>query len=92
MPPLPAASYQGTLRKNGVLFSGTATMEFRLTDPSCVSSMTYWSSGSVGVVVSTGLFRYGLGSPNETDFGNIVWKEITPYVQMNLDGGWLRQK
>ncbi|MBI4351407.1 MAG: hypothetical protein HY550_08210 [Elusimicrobia bacterium] len=80
-------SYQGTLRKNGVLFSGTAAMEFRITNAD--GSAVYWASGSTDVVVSTGLFRYALGSPNEVDFGNIVWKEITPYVQMNLDGGWL---
>lgn len=80
-------SYQGTLRKNGVLFSGAAAMEFRVTNAD--GSVVYWTSGSTDVVVSTGLFRYGLGSPDEAGFAAIVWKEINPYVQMNLDGGWL---
>ena len=80
-------SYQGTLRKNGILFSGATTMQFRLTNAD--GSSVYWTSGSTDVVVSTGLFRYALGSPNEVDFAAISWKEITPYVQMNLDGSWL---
>ncbi len=80
-------SYQGTLRKNGILFSGTAAMEFRVTNAD--GSAIYWTSGSTGVVVSTGLFRYPLGTPNEASFDAISWKEITPYVQMSLDGGWL---
>ncbi|MDD5208677.1 MAG: hypothetical protein PHV36_04775 [Elusimicrobiales bacterium] len=80
-------SYQGTLRKNGILFSGTAVMEFRVTNAD--GSSIYWTSGSTGVVVSTGLFRYPLGTPNEASFDAISWKEITPYVQMSLDGGWL---
>ncbi len=81
------ASYQGTLRKNGILFSGTAAMEFRVTNAD--GSAIYWTSGSTDVVVSTGLFRYPLGTPNEASFDAISWKEITPYVQMSLDGGWL---
>ena len=48
-------SYQGTLRKNGVLFSGTAAMEFRITNAD--GSVVYWTSGSTDVAVSTGLFR-----------------------------------
>ncbi len=80
-------SYQGTLRKDGRLFSGTTAMEFRIT--SADGSVSYWASGSTEVFVSTGLFRYALGSPNEADFAGISWKEITPYVQMKLDGAWL---
>jgi len=80
-------SYQGTLRKNGVLFSGTTQMEFRITNAD--ASVSYWNSGSTDVVVSTGLFRYPLGSPNESTFDSIVWKEITPYVQMRLGVDWL---
>lgn len=80
-------SYQGTLRKDGRLFSGTVTMDFSITDAS--GATEYWNSGSTGVVVSTGLFRYPLGTPNEAAFAAIPWKDITPYVRMSLDGGWL---
>ena len=80
-------SYQGTLRKDGRLFSGTAAMEFRIINAD--GSVSYWASGSTEVFVSTGLFRYALGSPNELDFAGIAWKEITPYVQMKLGGAWL---
>ncbi|MGD9642338.1 MAG: beta strand repeat-containing protein [Elusimicrobiales bacterium] len=80
-------SYQGTLRKDGRLFSGTVTMEFKITDAS--GDTEYWSSGSTDVVVSTGLFRYPLGTPDEAAFALIAWKDITPYVRMSLDGGWL---
>jgi len=81
-------SYQGTLRKDGRLFSGTVSMEFSITDAS--GATEYWNSGSTDVVVSTGLFRYPLGTPNEADFTAIPWKDITPYVRMSLDGGWLQ--
>ena len=81
-------SYQGTLRKDGRLFSGTVAMEFSITDAS--GATEYWSSGSTDVVVSTGLFRYPLGTPNEAAFAAIPWKDITPYVRMSLDGGWLQ--
>ncbi|MDA8244948.1 MAG: hypothetical protein M0025_12625, partial [Elusimicrobia bacterium] len=80
-------SYQGTLRKDGRLFNGTAAMEFRITDQAGVTE--YWTSGSTDVAVSTGLFRYALGSPNEAQFASIVWKDIAPYVQMKLEGSWL---
>ena len=62
-------SYQGTLRKDGRLFSGTVPMVFSITDAS--GDTEYWSSGSTGVVVSTGLFRYPLGTPNEAAFALI---------------------
>ncbi|HNT97806.1 MAG TPA: hypothetical protein PKK31_06035, partial [Elusimicrobiales bacterium] len=80
-------TYQGTLRKDGRLFSGTAAMVFRITDASL--SVEYWTSGSTDVFVSTGLFRYPLGTPNEAAFDAIPWKDITPYVQVSLEGGWL---
>ncbi len=80
-------TYQGTLRKDGRLFSGTAAMVFRITDASL--SAEYWTSGSTDVFVSTGLFRYPLGTPNEAAFDAIPWKDITPYVQVSLEGGWL---
>ena len=81
-------SYQGTLRKDGRLFSGTVAMEFSITDAS--GATEYWNSGSTDVVVSTGLFRYPLGTPNEAAFAAIPWKDITPYVRMSLDGGLLQ--
>ncbi|PKM98771.1 MAG: hypothetical protein CVU79_01625 [Elusimicrobia bacterium HGW-Elusimicrobia-3] len=81
-------SYQGTLRKDGRLFNGTVAMEFKITDAS--GAAEYWNSGSTDVVVSTGLFRYPLGTPDEETFAAIPWKDITPYVMMSLDGGWLQ--
>ena len=81
-------SYQGTLRKDGRLFSGTASMEFRVVNAD--ASAEYWNSGSTAVVVSTGLFRYPLGTPNSAQFAAINWKDITPYVQMRVDGLWLQ--
>lgn len=80
-------SYQGTLRKDGRLFSGTASMEFRVVNAD--ASTEYWNSGSTDVVVSTGLFRYPLGTPNSAQFAAIAWKDVTPYVQMRVDGLWL---
>ncbi|MDO8805777.1 MAG: hypothetical protein Q7R35_15260, partial [Elusimicrobiota bacterium] len=81
-----ALSYQATLRKNGALFNGTAAMEFRVTG---ADGTVYWTSGSTDVVVTAGLFRYALGSPNEAQFAAIPWGDITPYVLMKVDGGWL---
>jgi hypothetical protein len=80
-------SYQGTLRKSGVLFNGTAAMEFTVTNAD--GSQTYWTSGSTNVPVSGGLFRYQLGSPNEAQFAAVSWGDIVPYVQVKIDGGWL---
>ena len=77
-------SYQGTLRNNGALVSDTVTMEFRITNADGTS--TYWTSGSTDVAVSVGLFRYNLGTPNEAQFAAIPWKDITPYVQMTVEG------
>ncbi len=77
-------SYQGTLRKDGRLFSGTVPMEFYISDASGASK--YWDSGSTDVVVSTGLFRYQLGASNGSQFAAIDWKDITPYVVMTVDG------
>ncbi|HCC48813.1 MAG TPA: hypothetical protein DEQ38_11965 [Elusimicrobia bacterium] len=80
-------SYQGTLRKDGRLFSGTVAMEFQITGAD--GTADYWHSNSTDVAVSTGLFRYPLGTPNEAAFAAIAWKDITPYVKMKLDGAWL---
>ncbi|MDD2804870.1 MAG: hypothetical protein PHV33_04890 [Elusimicrobiales bacterium] len=80
-------SYQGTLRKDGRLFSGTASMEFRLINAD--ASVEYWNSGSTEVVVSTGLFRYPLGTPNDGQFAALNWKDLSPFVQMRVDGLWL---
>ena len=77
-------SYQGTLRNNGALVTGTVAMEFRITSADGVTQ--YWTSGSTNVPVSAGLFRYALGIPNEAQFAAIPWKDITPYVQMVVDG------
>ncbi len=77
-------SYQGTLRKDGRLFSGTVPMEFYITDVSGASR--YWDSGSTDIVVSTGLFRYQLGASNGAQFAAIDWKDITPYVVMTVSG------
>ena len=52
-------SYQATLRKSGVLFTGAAPMEFSITNAD--GSTTYWTSGSTDVAVTAGLFRYALG-------------------------------
>ncbi len=80
-------SYQGTLRKSGVLYNGTVTMQFLIT--SADGSSVYWTSGSTDVAVTGGLFRYALGSSNQVQFAAIPWKDITPYVQMAVDGGWM---
>jgi len=77
-------SYQGTLRNNGALVTGTVAMEFRITSADGLTQ--YWTSGSTNVPVSAGLFRYALGIPNEAQFAAIPWKDITPYVQMVVDG------
>ena len=80
-------SYQGTLRKDGILFSGTVPMEFRVTNAN--GGIVYWTSSSTDVVVSGGLFRYTLGSPNEAAFEAVQWNQVDAYVQVLLDGGWL---
>ena len=81
-------SYQGTLRKSGILHTGSVPMEFRITSAGGVT--VYWTSGSTAVYVNGGLFRYPLGTPNETQFAAIPWAGITPYVQVSLDGNWLQ--
>lgn len=77
-------SYQGTLRNNGALVTGTVAMEFRITSADGVTQ--YWTSNSTNVPVAAGLFRYTLGIPNEAQFAAIPWKDITPYVQMVVAG------
>ncbi|MBU2573448.1 MAG: hypothetical protein KKH28_05170, partial [Elusimicrobia bacterium] len=80
-------SYQGTLRKDGILYAGTVAMEFRITNSN--GGTVYWTSGSTDVYVSGGLFRYTLGTPNETSFAAIQWPAIDAYMQVLLDGNWL---
>ncbi len=77
-------SYQGTLRNNGALVNGTVAMEFRITSADGLTQ--YWTSDSTNVPVSAGLFRYPLGTPNAAQFAAIPWKDITPYVQMVVEG------
>jgi formylglycine-generating enzyme required for sulfatase activity len=77
-------SYQGTLRSNGALVTDTVSMEFRITNAD--GSVVYWTSNSTMVPVAVGLFRYTLGAPNAAQFAAIPWKDITPYVQMLVEG------
>ena len=79
-----ALSYQGTLRNNGALVTATVAMEFRITSADGLTQ--YWTSDSTNVAVSAGLFRYTLGTPNAAQFAAIPWKDITPYVQMLVEG------
>ncbi|MBI4802233.1 MAG: hypothetical protein HY796_06880 [Elusimicrobia bacterium] len=80
-------SYQGTLRKDGILYTGTVVMEFKITN--AAGNYDYWTSGSTEIYVSGGLFRYTLGIPNEVAFAAISWGNIEPYVLVVLDGNWL---
>ncbi len=77
-------TYQGTLRKAGAIYTGTAPMEFKITNTD--GSVIYWTSGSTGVYVSAGLFRYPLGTPNEAQFAAIPWGTASPYVRVTVDG------
>ena len=80
-------AYQGTLRKAGTIYTGTVSMEFRITNAD--GSVVYWTSGSTAVYVSAGLFRYPLGVPNEAQFAAIPWAAGAPYVRVILDGAAL---
>ncbi|MCX5792514.1 MAG: hypothetical protein NTY45_09950, partial [Elusimicrobia bacterium] len=59
-------------------------MEFKITNAD--GSVVYWTSGSTGVYVSAGLFRYPLGTPNEAQFAAIPWAAAEPYVRVTIDG------
>ena len=80
-------SYQGTLRKSDAVYTGSVPMEFRITDKT--GSAVYWTSNSTDVYVSAGLFRYTLGTPNETQFQNVDWKSVTPYLEVIIEGNAL---
>ncbi|MEW6042333.1 MAG: hypothetical protein AB1633_12515, partial [Elusimicrobiota bacterium] len=77
-------TYQGTLRKDGAIYTGTVSMQFEITNQD--GSIIYWASGSTDVYVSAGLFRYPLGTPNEPQFQAIKWYEIDPYVKVTIEG------
>ncbi len=86
--------YQGTLRRAGALHTGNATFLFRIT--SADGLVEYWNSGSTVAYVSAGLFRYPLGvdnpatGPNEaTAFVGIDWSNVSPYVEVTVDGALL---
>ena len=79
--------YQGTLRKDGTIYTGSVPMIFTITNSG--ESATYWTSGSTDVYVSAGLFRYLLGTPNETNFAAIDWQAINPYLKVTVDGNVL---
>jgi len=76
--------YQGTLRKDGAIYTGQVNAVFRITNQD--GSVEYWTSGSTSVYVNGGLFRYKLGSPNESQFNSIPWPAISPYVETTIDG------
>lgn len=79
--------YQGTLRRSGAIFSGDAAFLFRITDEA--GSAQYWTSGSTVVAVTGGLFRYPLGVTSaglDGGFPAIDWANITPYVEVTIDG------
>ncbi|MCX5786845.1 MAG: hypothetical protein NTX59_14275 [Elusimicrobia bacterium] len=78
--------YQGTLRKDGAIYTGTVPMKFRITNAD--GGQEYWTSGSTDVAVSAGLFRYVLGTP-AGNFANIDWQTFTPYVEVTVDGNLL---
>src|SRR5512141_2291140 len=65
-------NYQGRLKQNNIPVNGTTTMVFRLTDSS--GGTQYWTSGTVGVTVSSGLFNYVI-----TPTPNFDWVNNTPY-------------
>jgi len=83
-------SYQGTLRKNGVIYDGAISAEFRITNYD--GSIIWWTSGSTNVFVSAGLFRYPLGKPNESNFQNIPWSSTSTYVEVYIDGNLLSRE
>ncbi|MCK5583029.1 MAG: hypothetical protein KAI33_04530, partial [Elusimicrobiales bacterium] len=72
-------TYQGTIRKDGAIYTGQIDAIFRITNQD--GSAEYWTSGSTTVYVNGGLFRYILGSPNETQFNAIAWRDISPYIE-----------
>ncbi|MBI5883157.1 MAG: hypothetical protein HZB91_08640 [Elusimicrobia bacterium] len=83
--------YQGTLRQTGGLYTGNATFLFRITNSS--GGTEYWNSGSTVVAVTSGLFRYPLGTDNpgtgpdeSASFLTIDWSNISPYIEVTVNG------
>ncbi|MCX5787252.1 MAG: hypothetical protein NTX64_01905, partial [Elusimicrobia bacterium] len=87
--------YQGTLRRSGAIYTGTATFNFSIFDAPVGGSL-YWTSGSTVVYVSGGLFRYPLGVPGPTgtaaSLSSINWGAITPYVEVKIDANTLQPR
>ncbi|MFA6319040.1 MAG: hypothetical protein WC943_16640, partial [Elusimicrobiota bacterium] len=86
--------YQGTLRQQGGLYTGSATFLFRITDAS--GGVEYWNSGSTEVAVTAGLFRYPLGANNpgtgpdeSATFLTIDWSNVSPYIEVTVNGNLL---
>ena len=87
--------YQGTLRRSGAIYTGTATFNFSIFDAPAGGTL-YWTSGSTIVYVSGGLFRYPLGVPGPggtvASLSSINWGAITPYVEVKIDANTLQPR
>ncbi len=83
----PRILYQGSLTQNGAPVSGSVSMTLRLS--SCDGASQYWTSGSTTVSVANGLFRYPLGTPNESAFQAIDWAQAAPCVELTVNGALL---
>jgi len=57
--------------QNGTSVNGSVSMILRLTTAD--GATHYWTSGQTTVAVSSGAFRYPLGTPNESAFAAIDW-------------------
>jgi len=73
--------------QNGTSVNGSVSMILRLTTAD--GATHYWTSGQTTVAVSSGAFRYPLGTPNESAFAAIDWAEATPYVELTVNGNLL---
>jgi len=73
--------YQGSLKQSGALVNGTYAMIFNITNID--GSQIYWTSGSLPVVVTQGLYRVEL-----TPTG-ITWATIDPYIETRVSGNIL---
>ncbi|MHB2027181.1 MAG: hypothetical protein ACYCPQ_11220, partial [Elusimicrobiota bacterium] len=88
--------YQGELLSNGIVSTGTASIEFRITNGNSVScgaslpaTNLYWTSGVQTVAVSSGVFSYKLGLKSDQvtqdpPFLGINWGSATAAYDIDV--------